>query len=131
VSVFVDTSALYALLDRADPAHERARAGLLKLRDSDSDLVTHRYVEVESIALVQRRLGRKALAVLLDDVFGVIEIRTVGNDLHAEAIAALRAGPTSVSFVDQVSFTLMRRERIASAFAFDGDFPKQGFNLVA
>lgn len=129
--VFVDTSALYALLDRTDPVHERARVGLSKLRETNSQLVTHRYVEIESIALVHRRLGWQALPRLLDDVLGVVEMRPVGPDLHAEAVAALRAAPTTVSFVDQVSFTLMRRERIADAFAFDRDFATQGFRLIA
>lgn len=129
--VFVDTSALYALLDRTDPVHDRALAALSKLREANSQLITHRYIEVESIALIHRRLGWQAIPRLLDDVLGIVEMRQVGPDLHAEAIAALRAAPTTVSFVDQVSFTLMRRERITAAFAFDRDFANQGFKLIA
>lgn len=129
--VFVDTSALYALLDRTDPMHDRANAGLSKLREANAQLVAHRYVEVESIALVQRRLGARALLSLLDDVLGIVEMRQVGPDLHSEAIAALRAAPSTASLVDQVSFALMRREHIAVAFAFDRDFANQGFALIA
>ncbi len=42
-------------------------------------------------------------------------------------MAAARSG---VSFVDRVSFELMRRERIDAAFAFDRDFVREGFRRV-
>jgi predicted nucleic acid-binding protein len=40
------------------------------------------------------------------------------------------AGRQAASFVDRVSFELMRRDRIETAFAFDRDFAREGFRRV-
>lgn len=55
MTVFVDTSAIYALIDRSDDGHPRAVRG----RDQvlSEDLVTHSYVITEVVSLVRRRLG--------------------------------------------------------------------------
>lgn len=53
--VFVDTSALYALLDEDDANHARAAKAFAELQGSE--LTTHAYVLVETLALVSRRLG--------------------------------------------------------------------------
>jgi len=49
VIVFVDTSALFALLDRDDDFHSAARSFFPEL--ATRTLVTHNYVVVETIAL--------------------------------------------------------------------------------
>ena len=46
---------------------------------------------------------------------------------HHVGITAIRR---KVSFVDWVSFEVMRRAGVASAFAFDADFETQGFRTV-
>jgi predicted nucleic acid-binding protein len=48
---------------------------------------------------------------------------------HCAAISALLTGG-SVTLVDLVSFEVMRRLQIDTAFAFDRDFARQGFALV-
>ena len=51
MSVVVDTSAFFALLDRRDAHHASAVA--FWTDPDDEDLVTHAYVVVESVALVR------------------------------------------------------------------------------
>ena len=72
---FVDTSALYALLDRADPNHGPA-ANVFPplLRDG---LVTHNYVVVESLALLDRRCGRRAALALVDETRSTASLELV------------------------------------------------------
>jgi predicted nucleic acid-binding protein len=129
VTVFVDTSGLYALLDPGDESHEEAAdafSGLL-----GDELVTHNYVVVETAALVQARLPRVQMRVLFRDLLPLIEIDWVGGELHEAAVSALLSGGGSrVSLVDRVSFELMRRRRIRTAFAIDRDFKTQGFELA-
>jgi predicted nucleic acid-binding protein len=55
VSVFVDTSAIYALLDRSDDGHARARVGMGRIEGQEQ--VTHSFVVAETISLIRRRLG--------------------------------------------------------------------------
>jgi predicted nucleic acid-binding protein len=130
VTAFVDTSALYAVLDRDDENHAPAADAFSSLLES-TPLVTHGYVVVEVTALVQRRLGIDAVRTLHDDVLPALEVTYVEESLHRSAVAALLAAAArDVSLVDWASFELMRRLGVSRAFAFDDDFVRQGFELV-
>ena len=127
MTAFVDTSALYALLDEDDANHSRAGAILSRLRGRD--LVTHSYVVVEAVALVSRRLGWAAVEHLIDGILPVVRVMMVDEPTHATALRAFRgAGSGRVSLVDQASFAVMRAEGISQAFAFDSDFATEGFS---
>ena len=129
--VFVDTSALYALLDYDDAHHPQAKGIWAQLLEAEAPLLTHSYVLVETFALVQRRLGLEAVRALHDDLIPVLEVVWVEEDLHGEAVEALLAyGSRAISLVDWVSFLLMRRRGIRRAFAFDEDFEQQGFETL-
>jgi predicted nucleic acid-binding protein len=131
-AVFVDTSALYALLDRNDAQHTKARKILKRLLEREALLLTHSYVLVETFALVQRRLGLEAVRALDRDLVPVLEVIWIDKGLHQEAVEALLSlERPSVSLVDQVSFALMRQRGLRSAFAFDDDFRQEGFKLLA
>lgn len=128
---FVDTSAIYALLDRDDPNHPRARDAMGQLRTEDDQLVTHGYVVVEVVALARRRLGLVAVRRFVDDVLPIIEVIHVDAALHTEALEALlAAGRRDVSLVDRTSFLVMRRHGIGRALAFDADFAAAGFEVI-
>jgi predicted nucleic acid-binding protein len=126
--VFVDTSALYAVLDRDDEHHTVANMIWKRLLRSEAPLLTHSYVLVETYALVQRRLGLEAVRALHHDVIPIFGIVWVDENIHRPAIEVLLASASrSVSLVDRVSFSVMRREGIRRAFAFDEDFEREGF----
>jgi predicted nucleic acid-binding protein len=68
---------------------------------------------------------------LVEEVLPAFETVWIGEEIHRSAEAALLAAPRRrVSFVDWVSFEVMRREGIERAFAFDRDFTTQGFDTV-
>ena len=130
MSVFVDTSALYALLDEGDMHHADAADALRRL--AGTELVTHAFVVVESTALIGRRLPWPASERLIDGLLPVIDVRPVDEDAYRAALAAYRrSGSARVSLVDQASFGLMRSMGIGRAFAYDEDFEREGFELVA
>ena len=55
----------------------------------------------------------------------------MGAPLHERAVAALlTAGDRDLSLVDCVSFEVMRRSGLDTAFAFDEGFTKQGFRVT-
>lgn len=127
---FVDTSALYAFVDRDAAEHDAAVRTLRELIGGET-LRTHSYVLVETTALVQHRIGMAAVRQLVEEVQPALDVCWVDADLHQAAVTALLAADRRpVSLVDWASFELMRRERIDRAFTFDDDFAAQGFEVV-
>jgi predicted nucleic acid-binding protein len=130
VTVFVDTSALLPILDPDDDAHRVAAETFSSLLNEEP-LVAHNYVVVETAALVQRRLPRLQLRVLLEDIIPLVEVVWIGIETHEAAVSAFLRGPgRRTSLVDRVSFEVMRRHAMETAFAFDRDFAEEGFRTV-
>lgn len=124
VSVVVDTSALFALLDRRDVHHASAVA--FWTDPDDEDLVTHAYVVIESVALVRSRLGAAAVAALVDDLLPAIRVEMVDRPLHEGSLAEHRRIGGGTSLVDRVTLAFAVRHGIARAFAFDADLAAAG-----
>ena len=127
--IFLDTSAIYAWADAGDPNHHTSIRRLQAILEIGEELLTHNYVMVESLALLQARLGLAAATKLAKDSKAFV-IEWVDEDLHASGIRELEASKKRrVSLVDHVSFLVMRRRHVATAFAFDRDFASAGFRL--
>lgn len=127
--VFVDTSALIALLDADDPRHAAVRETLIEV--GERDLVTTGYVVAESIAVARRRFGVEGALSLVDDILPLVDVLPVEPTLHTSALARYRASlPSGTSFVDQVSLLVIERERIDTVFALDADFSAAGIELL-
>jgi predicted nucleic acid-binding protein len=129
--IFVDTSALYAILDRDDENHGPARNTWERLLRSSQPLLTHNYVLVETAALVQNRLGMPALRVVQDRITPVLRVYWLTEADHRTAMEmAISADRRKVSLVDCASFRTMRSHGISEAFCFDKHFSEQGFNIL-
>ena len=127
--VFVDTSALVALLDGDDPRNLSVRTAFAEHRDDEP--VTHGYVVVESLAVIRRRLGIEAAIALLDDVLPSIQLLPVDLPLHVEAQRRYRAAlPTGVSLVDQISLAVIARDEIPLALVVDSDFASPDLQII-
>lgn len=131
MAVFVDTSAVYALLDADDRHHTAARAIWEGWAQQPPLLVCSNYVLLECFALVQRRLGTEAVRLLQEELVPLLHIHWVDAELHTAAVSALlAAGQRDISLVDWTSFELMRRLGIRTAFAIDRHFAAQGFDML-
>jgi predicted nucleic acid-binding protein len=128
MTVFVDTSALYAVLAQNDPHHAEA-THLLQWCLEHEDVVTTNYVVVETAQLVRRRLGAAAAVDLLDRLLPSITTIWITESTHRAAVEGLRAANGNASLVDHASFAVMRASGIDHALAFDRDFERQGFSL--
>jgi uncharacterized protein len=127
--IFLDTSAIYAWADKADPNHEIAIDRLQEIMNRNEDLLTHNYIVLESVALLQSRLGQSAATSFLRDT-AVFTVEWVDRDLHDSGIREFeKSGKRRVSLVDHISFLVMKRRNIRAAFAFDSDFKTAGFQL--
>lgn len=130
MAIFVDTSAIYALLADDDASHAAAADAFTVLGDGE-ELVTHGYVVSEAAALVQRRLGADALRTLLADVLAILEVDMVDLATHDAAVASLlAAADRRISFVDWTSFAYMRARGIIDVLTYDRGFAAQGFHPV-
>ncbi len=130
MTVFVDTSAFYAVLDRNDSNHPAAREAWLSLIDKAATLLTNNYVLVETAALLQHRLGVAAVRAFYEDVVPLLAIDWVTEERHRAATeAVLAAGRKKLGLVDCTSFQSMRANGVRRAFCFDSHFAEQGFTV--
>lgn len=128
MTCFVDTSALLNLLDRSALRHDDASAVWSELLDQTAPLVTTSLVLVETVALVQRRLGLAALRAFHEDVCPVLHVEWLAAPDYQETMATvLAAQQREISLVDWASFLTMRRLGVARCFVFDRHFAAQGF----
>ena len=131
MSLFVDTSAFYALLDADDAHHGQSASAWREIMASDQRLLTTNYVLVETFALVRGRLGLEAARDFQQDIVPVLDVEFITPEMHRLGIAALLAASRrDLSLVDCVSFEVMRELGMKSAFTFDGHFREYGFTPV-
>jgi predicted nucleic acid-binding protein len=129
--VFIDTSAFYALLDRDDENHRRAKDLWTHLLKNENTLLTSNYVLVEAFALIQHRLGVEAVRGFQNDILPLVNVEFVAAELHRSGMnALLSASRRNLSLVDCVSFEILRTLEIRTAFAFDPHFKEQGFHIL-
>ena len=124
---FVDTSFWVAYRFRRDDHHTDAVA---LWSDRSRPLANSDLVVGETWTFLRRRDGHVSAVEFLDAVGQAewISVAQVGEADEADALAWLRRhDERPYSFVDATSFTVMRRERIREALAFDGDFSAAGF----
>ena len=127
-SVFIDTTAFLAALDKGDKFHPEAAKKWSVLASGKCELWTTDYVRLESWSLIQRRLGAEAVMAFQDDWFPLCKIHQVGPDGFERAAAQWRiAQRRNLSLVDLTSFDAMRQLAIRTALAFDQHFQEMGY----
>ncbi len=130
--VFVDTSAILALLVADDPNHAAANRAFARARRGDAEFVTTSYVLVETFALLGRRLGQAAAQRFRKELAPLFSVRWVDEPLHEEGLDLLEKDERrNLSLVDAVSFAAARERGLDVVFAFDQHFVEAGFRLLS
>ena len=125
--IFIDTSAILPLLNESDPDHLPASDALRRHLDT-ARFVTSNYVVLETVTLLQRRFGIRAVRLFSERLLPIIEVIWIDAARHDQAVARLLASRSRrVSLVDRVSFDLMRELGAGVAFTYDADFHREGF----
>ena len=128
--VFVDTSAWYALIDRADPDHAQVAA---QLKAHQGMLVTSNFVFDETLTLLRYRLGWTVAHAFGQQMRGgrlSQAARISPQDEEAAWDTFTRYRDQSFSYTDCTSFVLMERLRLSTAIALDEGFRTLGFEVL-
>ena len=129
--IFIDTSALYALMDADDRNHERARDAWAQWLDQPIQFLTSNYVLLESLALIQHQLSIQAARQFDEELMPVLRVHWIDAELHATALKMVLAiGQRDLSLVDCTNIELMRRLGHRTIFAFDRHYPEQGLTQL-
>jgi len=129
--VFVDTSALYALMSQRDLNHKRAMAQWKQWVKSPVGFATSNYVIVEASSLIQNRLGMQALKEFNAVTLPLMDVYWISEEMHRRAIQILlNVNRRQLSLVDCSSFAVMNELGLNNAFAFDQHFAEQGFTVL-
>jgi predicted nucleic acid-binding protein len=101
------------------------------LLDGRRPLLTTSYVVVETVALLQRRIGLAPARDLGEHVLPLLSIEWVSEALHRKGLERLfREDRRELSLVDCVSFEFMRAQGLREALALDEDFAAAGYRLL-
>jgi predicted nucleic acid-binding protein len=129
--IYVDTSAFYALLDRSDRFHARAKDVWPALLEDNISLVTTNYVVSETVTVLQYQIGFEAASLWYKDVLGVLSVHWVDEMTHQLACELwMNLGRQHYSLVDCISYITMNQNHIEKVFCFKENYAAQGFELL-
>jgi uncharacterized protein len=123
--VLWDSGVFLALLDVDDANHGRAVTVAKKLGSEQRISIITNYVEVETHALLLRRLGRTAALQWLTSAEMEVARASPEDELRAKEIL-VRHTDKDFSLCDAISFSMMERRGIRTAFTFDRHFRQYG-----
>ena len=125
-TVFVDTSAFFAVLDGTDPFHSEALGAFQRAANENWQLVTTNYVVHETWALIQNRLGWEGVEAFLDRLLP--RCRTIWVDERLYTLGAARCRQMRLrrlSLTDCISFECMKQRGIREGIARDEHFERE------
>ena len=128
--VLIDTSAIVAILNKADENHLRALILIQKARTQRVKLFITNFLVGETYATLLSRVGLYAAREwLINNDIPAIRA-TVKDERDAKEII-IRYKDKDFSYVDATSFAIMKRLKIGTAFTFDNHFEQFRFNLYS
>jgi len=131
--VFVDTSGLYALVDKRDAHHVQARELVEKLLRAGRRLVVTDYIVAEAVNLANARGGSIVATRVLDliEQSAGIRIEWIESARFDKAKRFFRKhADHAYSFTDCSSFVTMREQRLMQALTTDRHFVEAGMRAV-
>ena len=130
--IFVDTGAFLGRFLSNDQHHQTATAGWAKLREEEAPCCTSNFVLDETLTFLARRTNYQFASERGRELYSPTEARIL-RPTHEDELVALdwfeKYADQEVSFTDCVSFVLMKRAGIDTAFSFDRHFQRAGFSL--
>ncbi len=131
MKIFIDTSAILAILNDQDRFHEPAKKEWTKFIESEDVLFCSNYILLETITLLQHRFGTDAVRLFTSNIQPVLNIIWINESLHNSGLSIINTiNQRSLSLTDCTSFEIMRQMDMEIAFTFDSHFSDQGFKVI-
>jgi predicted nucleic acid-binding protein len=132
-TIFVDTVAWLALVNKSEDLHDAARAVRDQLIKQKTKLITSDFVVVE-IANALARLPLRGVALKLIDFIktsDTVELVTITPELFEKAFQLYSSRQDKEwGLTDCTSFVVMEKLRITQAFTADRHFEQAGFSTL-
>ena len=130
-TIFIDSSAFYALIDRSDPRHDPAKSFWPCLLEDHIKMVTTSYVALETANLLQEGLGFEAAELWQRSMLNVVEVVWIDRSTYRHGnLLWMNLGRYHCSLVDCISYVAMNSKRIEKVFGFKTCFADQGYHLL-
>lgn len=126
--IMVDTSAIYALLDKSDDMHNQAKKILFMLAEEKATVMITNFIVAECHALLASRLNPGLARNWLENLSWPVERITEEDEIKALNII-VNYEDKAFSYTDATTFAVMERLGINKVFAFDRHFAQYGFLL--
>jgi len=130
--VFIDTSAFIALNDKSDQYFQKASKYLLsEINNLSLTFYTSNLVIAETYTRLLYKTHFRAAQQFLETI-AIIDIDVLYSDNELEQSAKYfltKYANLKISYTDAVSFAIMTKKNIPSAFSFDKHFEIAGFQL--
>lgn len=133
MSVFVDASAFYALLNKNDILHDEAVLISGILSKNNELLVTSNYTLAETYTVLRSKMGFSiALKFASEIKKNLIKVVWVNEIIHNRGLEIFleKKEPKDLSFFDCVDFAVIESASIEKAFSFDRHFKILGIPLI-
>ncbi len=132
-TIFIDTSAWLALINKSDEFHEKAKLVRDGLVEKNARFVMTDYIIVEIANCFSRIPFREAAIKLIESIRNSedIEVVRVNEDIFEKAWDLYSSRKDKEwGFTDCTSFVVMRENGIKEAFSADHHFEQAGFKIL-
>lgn len=130
--VFVDSSAFISSLVSNEGNFKQATTIIKRLEAEGALLITTNMIIAEVLTVLSMKHGKELALTFGEQIRdNSLEIAHVNQDLFESAWQIFkREKSKNLGFVDCVSFAFIKNFRIPSAFAFDKQFLRRGFEVL-
>jgi predicted nucleic acid-binding protein len=131
--VFLDTAALVALINKKDQYHVQAVNKLEAHLKWSGQLLTTPHIFAETVTRILRRVSHEKAVKAGNLIRNESAIEIITPDKQALDLAweiFVKYDDQNFSFVDCISFAVMRQMKITRAFTFDNHFTTMGFQII-
>jgi len=131
MSAFADTSGLYAFVVENEELHAETVGAFRRLTEARRPIWATSYVVLETVALLQNRIGLAAVRDFEENLAPLLSIEWVSQELHRKGMERLfKEDRRRLSLVDCVSLEFIRSAGLRDVLSLDRHFAEAGLRLL-